>query len=221
MSVRLLAGKTDKYLPVDTWRLLVFPGELSNHYAREHPSLYQSGHDIDFEYERIPFSIRNDYLKYVDRLSPLRYVREQVNTFSKAFDDGTISLSIRSWPEEDMRKDGLFRIENVYRLVDKYNTANFFVSSDADWIVNKLILKYGGRILFHPKRKVAGGRTSSTGMQDILIDLLLLSRNKHLVASYFSTFSELAWWFGGCKAKVEILENPADIESFRMKFFAV
>jgi hypothetical protein len=214
-------AKTDKYLLVDTWRLLVFPDELSNHFAREHPSLCQSGHDIDFEFERIPFSIRHDYLSYVDRLIPSRYVREQVNTFSKAFDDRTISLSIRSWPEEDIRRENLFRIENVYRVIDTYNTANFFVSSDADWIVNMLIRKYGQRILSFPKRKAGRGRKSRTGMQDILVDLLLLSRNKHLVASYFSTFSELAWWFGGCKAKVEILENPADIESFRKKFFAV
>lgn len=219
MSVRWLAGKTDKYLPVDTWRLLVFPAELSNHSAREHPSLCQSGHDIDFEFERIPLSIRHDYLNYLDRLIPSRYVREQVETYSKLFDDRTISLSIRSWPEEDMRRESLFRIENVYAVIDRYNAANFFVSSDADWILNNLILKYGRRILFYPKRKAGSGRNSRTGMQDILIDLLLLSKNKHLVASYFSTFSELAWWFGGCKAKVEILESPADIESFRKKFF--
>ena len=52
-------------------------------------------------------------------------------------------------------------------------------------------------------------------MQEILIDLLLLSRNRHLIASAYSTFPEVAWWLGGCVADVKIIESEECLEVFR------
>jgi hypothetical protein len=72
--------------------------------------------------------------------------------------------------------------------------------------------------MHYPKRTAVNDRTSREGMQDILIDLLLLSRNKHLVASYLSTFPELAWWLGGCQATVSIIETKSAIQSWLAHF---
>jgi len=59
--------------------------------------------------------------------------------------------------------------------------------------------------LSFPKRTYHGDRNSIEGIQDALIDLLLLSKNNQLVASAQSTFSEVAWWFGECRASVQII----------------
>ena len=38
----------------------------------------------------------------------------------------------------------------------------------------------------------------------LMIDLRLLARTERLYASYLSTFSEVAWWLGGTKARVTV-----------------
>jgi hypothetical protein len=41
---------------------------------------------------------------------------------------------------------------------------------------------------------------------DGFIDCLLLSKCSTIIGTWCSTFTECAWWFGGCKAKVIIPE---------------
>ena len=43
------------------------------------------------------------------------------------------------------------------------------------------------------------------GIKDDLIELYLLSKNKVLIGSFTSTYSEVAWWLGGCNEKIVIL----------------
>jgi hypothetical protein len=45
---------------------------------------------------------------------------------------------------------------------------------------------------------------SPLGITEDLIDMLLLARTERLFASYLSTFSEVAWWLGGTKARVTV-----------------
>ena len=42
------------------------------------------------------------------------------------------------------------------------------------------------------------------GIEEDLIDMLLLAKTRALLASYLSTFSEAAWWLGGTKARVSV-----------------
>jgi hypothetical protein len=37
------------------------------------------------------------------------------------------------------------------------------------------------------------------------VDMLCLSRGDVLIGSYLSTFTECAWWLGGCRQEVVIL----------------
>lgn len=57
----------------------------------------------------------------------------------------------------------------------------------------------------YPTRTTRGDRNSTEGIQDALIDMLLLAKNAELRVSKLSTFSEVAWWFGQCNANVEII----------------
>ncbi|MDD4352749.1 MAG: hypothetical protein PHU71_07305 [Candidatus Gracilibacteria bacterium] len=210
-------AQNDRYFVVDTWKLLVFPGELR---GKDGTGLLRPGENgIDFAYGRIPLSIRNDFLAHMRRLVPIKYIRQQVEEFARKFDSRTISVNIRSWPEPDnkLRAEILFKMESVYAKLDKEKESNFFVVSDSAAVLHDLVKRYGQRVIFYPKRTQPGDRGSKCGIQDALIDLLLLSKNKVLKASAFSTYSEMAWWFGGCQAEVENIENESDIEAFCKK----
>lgn len=197
---------------VYTWRLLVQANELGNGFAQAFPST--GGNAIDFEYNRIPKALINEYLKYLQLLIPRRYIRDEVTEFSRAFDDGTVSVNIRSWPECEPRANTLFRIKNVFEVMDKCGDCKFFVSCDSGTVVDKIVDRYGKRVLTYPKRTFVGDRESKEGGQDALIDLLLLAKNRKLKVSYASTFSEMAWWFGGCAAEIEVIDKQSDIDSY-------
>ncbi len=191
------------YQIVSTWRLLTLPqDDIPNNFSRVYPSL--TGKDIDCEYERIPFTVREQFLPYVRQLTPRREILEEVEEHSKNFNDDTVSVSIRSWIECPPRQC-LFDINNLYSVLDKINCSDFFVSCDSEEILEKIVGRYGRRVMFHRKYTYKKGDTERDSMRAGLCDLLLLSRNRRLFLSYLSTFSEMAWWFGGCKAKTELI----------------
>jgi len=172
------------YQICDTWRLLPLSQEnVGRNFSRAYVS--EEGNSIDFEYSRIPLNTRVNILRHLTRLIPKKHITEKVDEFYKKFDDNTISVNIRSWAGE--KRSVFFDIKNLYKVMDKEKTGNFFV------------------VLTYPRRTFPGDRKSPEGIQDALIELLLLARNKSLKASYLSTFSEIAWWLGGCRAGVEII----------------
>lgn len=131
-------------------------------------------------------------------------MKEKVKDFSKNFDNNTVSISIRSWKEWKERQV-IFDIENVYKIMDKLNNKNFFCSCDSKDVLEKIVSRYKEKVLYYPKRTTFGDTSSVSAMQDILIDAMLLSKNKLLVVSLLSTFPELVWWFGGCKQEVIVI----------------
>ena len=58
-------------------------------------------------------------------------------------------------------------------------------------------------------------------------DLYLLSQCDEAIYSCGSTFAELAWWLGGCKAKVSVVGSYKnwielkEVSKFRNKFFSI
>lgn len=192
----------ERYKIIHTWRLLPFQeDELPNNFSQSPFS--KPGSNIDLEYDRIPLPIRERFLTYVNRLIPKKYILEEINKFSRKISDDTVSFCIRTWTE--CKRSRLFNMEAVFKIMDRLDNPSFFVSCDSQEFLNKTINKYGNRILHYPKRTFAGDRASKEGMQDTLIDLFLSSKNRYIKASYISTFPEMVWWFGGCKAEVEII----------------
>lgn len=206
--------QSNQYFIVDTWRLLIFKNELPNDFAQAFPS--KRGNDIDHEFNRIPSAVRAEFLHYLSQLIPKKNIRKAVEEFSCQFDDRTVSFHIRSWPDLKVRADSLFKIENVYRMMDRLEGSNFFVSCDSEDVLRKVCERYGKRAFYYPKRTFTNDR-SPIGMQDSLIDILLLAKSKKMKTSYLSTFSEMAWWYGGAMAEVEDIESSEDIEICRQK----
>ncbi|MEI8348667.1 MAG: hypothetical protein WCI77_00800 [Candidatus Omnitrophota bacterium] len=210
----------NKYTLMDTWRLLVFGKELRRGFGNVYPKALgeSGGGSIDLEYERVPEAIREKFLIYFNNFVPVTYVRDQVNIFSQRFNKSTVSVAIRTWVDSGWRSK-LFDINEFYRIMDTFPDANFFVTSDSSEIVRILAEKYNDRIIYYPKRTANGDRSSVEGVQDTLIDLLLASKNKFLVGSHLSTFSEVAWWFGECQAKVSIASRQKYRKIFPYRFY--
>lgn len=193
-------------LLLDTWGSLLY---LPSDVAQPNPPPAEASWPVlDFEYENTPAQVKTTYLELAAKLRPNDYIRREVSEFARDFNNKTISVSIRSWVEAKERADGLFDLAHVYARLDDRDGYDFFVSCDSEDILKALVNRYGKRILSYPKRTGTNDRRSRAGMQDILIDMLLLAQNPILIASYLSTYPELAWWLGGGKATVELIEPP-------------
>ena len=83
--------------------------------------------------------------------------------------------------------------EQINSIISKDNTALFYLASDDKTTIEQLRQTFGERILVREK---TFGRSSVTGIQDALTDMLLLSRTQHIFGSFFSSFSEMASWMG-------------------------
>lgn len=190
-----------------SWRFEVFPDELPENFStiddkieklfgKKFKPIIPYGKTIDFEYERIPEEIKKSYIECFNKLKIEESILESVEKFSKSFDDDTISVHIRTWHDDPPRNQKLFDMNKVFSLMKEYKDSNFFVTSDSMSAINYLKQEFGeNRILTYPH---------SNENLDCFIEILLLSKNKVLIGSPISTFSEMAWWFSGCKSEVKI-----------------
>lgn len=163
---------------------------------------------IDWEFDRIPIHLKEEYSKMFSIIkSQVRNdILLEVDNFSKNFTDKTISVHIRSGtghPIEGIAHEErrAFKLDETIKVMESYtDDYTFFVSTDEyieqgnNNILSTLREKFGDRILYHKK--------DSLSVRGSLIDLLLLSKNKIIIGTYFSSFTEVSWWFGGATAKV-------------------
>src|SRR5262249_46078698 len=84
--------------------------------------------------------------------------------------------------------------------------ARFFVVSDSPDALERVRRRYGNRVL--TSGDIERGRVGTRAVMDALQDLLLLSRTRHIVAAYKSSFSEVAWWWGNATLEVVGLDVP-------------
>ena len=167
------------------------------------------GRNIDFEYERIPQVLIDDYVKQVDKLIPVEYIRDEVSKFSmNNFDKDTVSIQMRSWAD-DARRAKMFNIKSYFEHMDKC-TGKFFVSADHQSCIDKLKERYPDRIIEYPKRGSGDYSPGTSYMatkeasQDAIIEMYLLGCNPTIIGSYLSSYVEVGWIFGRCKGKVII-----------------
>ncbi|MBW3019664.1 hypothetical protein KY334_00035 [Candidatus Woesearchaeota archaeon] len=190
-------------ISMNTWRLLLF-SDISKYYG----NMKVLKEDIiDFKYEKIPISKRVEILKYLSQLKPKKNIKDEAERFSKKISENTIYFAIRSWADCPTKKRKNFQFRRIFKIMDLFPSSNFYISCDSDEVLKKIVDKYGSRILYYPHKATIGDRNSKKGIQEALIEILILSKSKKIFATKSSTFSEVAWWFGGCKAKVFIIED--------------
>jgi hypothetical protein len=188
----------------DRYRFMLFPKQHSRRSTRA------DARHIDLEYERIPTHFRNVYVPLFARIRARAEIAARAADWAAANLDGaTIGVQVRTWRDDPRRHRKYHRPawKRLVRILDAASLqTRFLVVSDSDDVVPRLEQRYGGaRVLHFPRRtaRLASWR-SPDGIVEDLIDMLLLARTSHLVASYLSTFGEAAWWLGGTTARVDV-----------------
>jgi len=167
------------------------------------------GRSIDLEYERVPTHLREAFLAAFAKLEIRREIRQEVEQISGSWPGDTMAVHVRSWVESDFRRRTLFDLERFFYAVDRRGgAAALFVSSDAPEVVDEFRRRYGVRVL-SPTSEESVAHSGHTEDERVLrrafVDMLCLARGSVLIASYLSTFSECAWWLGGCRQEVEVV----------------
>ena len=124
----------------------------------------------------------------------------------KNFDKNTVSVHIRSWADDDERKTNFHRLEKFIDETRKFDDkTKFYLTSDSEDVKLRFKELYKDRVLiYNRKTDIKTSRGNSFGIQEDFIEMLLLSKNDHIIGTYLSTFTEVAWWLGGAKAKVVV-----------------
>jgi hypothetical protein len=200
-----IKDSSDKYLISGTWRLLLTPEEFI-----KYPSLRQLG--IDFLFTDIPEELKKNILKYLKQLKPLKSLQKEIDDFNKRYNlKKIVGIHIRRGDFADravspgrVSSDEKF-IERMKELIKQDSKTKFFLCTDSKEMEEKIEKEFPKRIIKFQKSSFS--RTDTKATQEGLIDLLLLSKTKHILGTYRSSFTEMAWWFGECKAKVEIIKD--------------
>ena len=194
----LTGRRTDRY------RFMVFPKQHSRRSTRA------DARHIDLEYERIPRYFRDVYGPLFARIRVRPEIEARAADWAaKVLDPGVIGVQVRTW-RDDPRRYRKYHVparRRLLRMLDgAESSARFLVVSDSDEIVNELCQRYGvNRVLCFPRETARHDSwRTAPGITEDLIDMLVLARTNRLFASYLSTFSEVAWWLGGAKARVTV-----------------
>ena len=187
----------------DRYRFMVFPKQHSRRSTRA------DARHIDLEYERIPEYFRTLYGELFRRIAVRPELVSAVSDWAAAnLDDTVVGVHVRTWRDDPRRhrKYHVPSLRRLARLMDASGSARFLVVSDSDDVAPMLAERYGvRRVLVYPRATPrADSWTRPLGIKEDLIDMLLLARTQRLFASYLSTFSEVAWWLGGTRARVSV-----------------
>ena len=201
--------KTDKdFILFDDWRFVLLPGEVKKEFAKVFPN--KTGKSIDLEYERIPKKIVKSFLKYIKMFVPEKEILERVELFEKKYDlKDVIGLHVRR-TEFLLNKDGRGFVSTDEKFFNRMNEilkknrkTRFFLATDSKKTEKNFIKKFGDRIIIMKTKDWS--KSSSQSIKDALVEMLILSKTKIILGTYLSSFTEMAWWFGKCNPKVEII----------------
>lgn len=194
-----LCGRRD-----DRYRYMIFPKSHSHRMTRA------DGRHIDLEYMRIPEYFRQRFGELFSRIRVREDIQKRVDEWAaENLDEGVIGVQVRSWRDDPKRhrKYHLPSMKRLHALMDAAGPgARFLVVSDSDQVMRDLASVYGNERMLQYARSTdrEASWVGPEGITEDLIDMLLLSRTQRMFASYLSTFSETAWWFGGARAEVDV-----------------
>lgn len=137
--------------------------------------------------------------------------------------------AVRSSHKFDIRQ--ISKMEGFEREMDHWaDKASIFLATDHDEIEKKFKARYGARIVTWPKTflPISGNRRArSTTIEVALMDMLLLGACRHILGTYYSSFSRLSAILGRrgyCEVqsgnRVEDPPIPSGVGLLRNRFFA-
>lgn len=167
------------------------------------------GRSIDFEYERVPPHLRAAFLAAFERLEVRPPILAAVDGVTAGWPPGTVAVHVRSWAGSEFRRRTLFDLDRFFHAVDRRAGAPLFVCADAPEVLDAFRRRYGSRVLPGAGDDETVGHSGHTDDERVLVraltDMLCLARADALVGTRLSTFTECAWWLGGCRQRLELV----------------
>ncbi len=167
---------------------------------------------IDFRYTNIPKHIKEEYLEIIKKFNIQDKILNNVEKFKKENNlcDEYLGVHIRTWYNNnnfnDMRTSNerycYYKtvIQDFINFINNSNLKKVLICTDnIDEI--SYILK---NIDNHKEIILTKKNIELHNLQNDFSDLLLLAGSKFLIGSLNSTFTELAWWYGGCSDNIKI-----------------
>jgi len=127
---------------------------------------------------------------YLRRLQPRAELQERAEAFE--LPPRCVGIHVRrdgSCSEFDRSKEVHFQAI-MEGLVDRDPEIGFFVASNEPEVEERFQQRFGDRVRRRPKQ--GAGRHCIPGMEDALVDLLILSRTRAIVGTYYSSYSHVA-----------------------------
>jgi hypothetical protein len=193
------------YPQVDGWRLDVDIEE------QDKIEVYNT---IDLLYENTPQYFIDKYLKVFNQLKINPEVEKSVSEFSSGWEN-VIGVHVRSWycGRQNWHSNQTF-VDEIEKLD---SNSKIFLCTDNSNVSDYFIQKYGDRILKYPQNLYSTPNLAESGHNyniddniNAFVDMLLLSKCSKIIGTFGSSFTECAWWFSGCNAKV-IIPMPDNI----------
>lgn len=164
---------------------------------------------IDFMYERTPTLYMQLFLpnfqKLLDEYIDPR-ILQRAKDFAAAHKFGAAdiaSVHIRSWFDHPRRKSNPrfyrydFFVEKMRQLVAENPNQRFFVACDDIAVTNSLKNNeaFKDRIITFDGIIAHSAYCAANAMEDIMVELLLISMNRTIIGTRYSSFSECAYYF--------------------------
>lgn len=148
----------------------------------------------DTDYEELIFATggqQAEMFSLKQLFVPVKEIQAQIEEMKKLFSADTIGCHIRRSDNDLSRKhspDSAF-FERIDAILAENPLSTFFLCTDDAQTKADFCQKYGSHILtYHSSLH----RNSLQGMRDAVTELFLLAETKHILGSYWSSYSELA-----------------------------
>ena len=177
----------------------ILPHELRTQSCRfKWPFAEKWSYSVDWWFDRTPLEVREYFREFFSALQPSQEVLKRVATLKLPM--GVIGVQIRNSNTSKDCKD-VSSLESIFKAMDEADSDRvFFVSCMTAEVSRAVKHRLGRRILELPDKRY-------TSMVDAVADMWLLGQCAEMIASPSSTFSEVAWWWGGAKIPVVMLES--------------
>lgn len=171
--------------------------------------------ELDFKYHKLSKVEINEFLPYFGFIKPAQDIQDTawafMNRYKESFDKGeVIGVHIRKG-DFKVSFDGRQNISTEDKFIEKINALlevnpnyKFLLCTEDEETEEKfkeVFHEYSDDIIINfPKR--FRGRSSPESIKEAFVDILLLSKCPIILGTFLSTFTEIAWWIGGCNAQV-------------------
>lgn len=174
-----------------------------------------TGNPLDFKFGKLKQKEIDEFVDYFKEFEPTQEIEDVIDAivykYAEDFSAGNvIGVHIRKG-DYNVSFDGRQHIstekgfcERMWALIEVNPDYKFLLCTEDEETEERFEKLFGKDkiIYFHKKFR---GRDRPEAMKEALIDLHLLSKCNIILGTFLSTFTEVAWWIGGCKANVCII----------------